>query len=75
MKVDLPLSITTLSLLSIISSSTKQLPSQDLTLVTLNLNPLMHIGVLITTSTDCLELECEMSTIAISDGISCSFSF
>ena len=70
MKVDLPLSITTMSLLWIISSSTKQLPSQDLSLVTMNLNSLMHIGVLITTSADCLELECEMFTISISDEIS-----
>ena len=72
MKVDLPVSIitATVSLLWIISSSTKQLPSQDLSLVTMNLNPLIQVGVLITTSTDCLELECEMSTISISDGIS-----
>ena len=72
MKVDLPVSIitATVSLLWIISSSTKQLPSQDLSLVTMNLNPLMQVGVLITNSADCLELECEMSTISISDGIS-----
>ena len=72
MKVDLPVSIitATVSLLWIISSSTKQLPSQDLSLVTMNLNPLIQVGVLITTSADCLELECEMSTISISDGIS-----
>ena len=72
MKVDLPVSIitATVSLLWIISLSTKQLPSQDLSLVTMNLNPLMQVGVLITTSADCLELECEMCTISISDGVS-----
>ena len=72
MKVDLPVSIitATVSLLWIISFATKQSPSQDLSLVIMNLNPLMQVGVLITTSADCLELECEMFTISISDEIS-----